>query len=113
MKYPVFHERVRVIDIDGTVLKKRDPEHYFTAEPEALEDAVEQVNEWFDNGDYIVFWTARPSSVRDKTMNALDRLGFKYHEVIFDKPYSYEIHIYDDNPIFIHKVERDIGIGKL
>jgi hypothetical protein len=107
----VKHTRTRIIDIDGTVVAKRAPEEYFTTPTEVLPNAVELVNEWYAQGDYIIFWTARPKELRAGTMDMLDRFGFKYHELICGKPYCHESHIYDDNPIFFHQVERDIGIG--
>ena len=110
---PVKHKRVRVVDVDGTVIEKKLPEEYFTTPTVALEGALEQINEWYDEGDYILFWTARPEEYRAKTMGELDALGFKYHELVCGKPYCHEIHIYDNNPMFFHQVERDQGIDKL
>jgi hypothetical protein len=54
---PVRHSRTRIIDVDGTVVKKKDPEDYFRLPTEALPGAIEQVNEWYDDGDYVCFWT--------------------------------------------------------
>ena len=108
---PVKHCRVRIIDLDGTVVKKKAPEDYFRTATWPLPGAIEQVNEWYDDGDYICFWTARPKEYRENTLSVLDQLGFKYHELICGKPYCKEIHIYDDNHMYFHKVTRDIGIG--
>lgn len=110
---PVKHTKCRVIDIDGTVVKKKASQAYFTTPTEALPGAVDKVNAWFDAGDYIIFWTARPDKYKDKTIEILDNLGFKYHEVVCGKPYCHEIHLYDDNDMIFHKVTRDIGIGGL
>jgi hypothetical protein len=110
---PLRHSRVRIIDIDGTVVNWRAPEDYFTIPQVALSGAVEKVNKWHEKGDYIIFWTARVERLRDKTIDMLDRLGFKYHGLICGKPYSHDIHIYDDNPIISHKVTRNKGIGDL
>ena len=108
-KEPIFHKRVRVIDIDGTILKKRAP-HERHEEPVLLGDAGKIINEWFEQGDYILLWTARPNEYYEKTFLELERCGIRFHELICDKPYSYEIHIYDDNDIYTHKVDRDVGL---
>jgi hypothetical protein len=109
---PVRHNRTRIIDIDGTVVAKKPPEAYFNTPTEPLPGALDRVNEWYDQGDYTLFWSARPVEYRQRTMDMLDDLGFKYHELICGKPYCHEIHIYDDNPMFFHQIERDKGIGK-
>jgi len=109
---PVFHNRVRVIDIDGTVVRKKPPEEYFTTPTVALPGAIERVNKWFANGDYIIFWTARPNEYKQRTMDILDELGFNYHELICGKPYTHKMHFYDDIPVLVvHRVMRDKGIG--
>jgi hypothetical protein len=110
---PVKHKRVRIIDVDGTVVTKKAPEDYFRVPTEALPGAVNQVNRWYDEGDYIIFWTARPERYAIKTMDMLDELGFYYHELVCGKPYCHEIHIYDDNPMFFHQVTRDEGVAAL
>ena len=106
---PRHYKRVRMIDIDGTVLFKDPQGMFFSGVP--LSGAVEQVKKWFDAGDYIIFWTARPESYRTITAEALDKAGFVYHELRMDKPYADEIHIYDDREFVYHKVERNRGIS--
>jgi hypothetical protein len=108
---PVRHTRTRIIDIDGTVIEKKAPDDYFRIPTVALPGAIEKVKKWHDAGDYIIFWTARPTDKRSQTMDMLDRLGFHYHELICGKPYCYDIHIYDDNLMEFHKVIRNKGIG--
>jgi hypothetical protein len=111
-KHPIKHNRVRIIDIDGTVLLRRAP-HEYNEEPTLLENAAEVINHWFDQGDFIVMWTARSEEYYEKTFTDLETCGVKFHELIMEKPYSHEIHIYDDKDIFFHKVERDVGLGLL
>lgn len=110
---PLKHGTARIIDIDGTVVNWRASQDYFTVAQVALNGAVEKVNKWHRDGDYIIFWTARVERLKDKTIEMLDKLGFKYHELICDKPYTHNLHIYDDNPITAHKVTRNKGIGEL
>ena len=54
---PPLHHTVRLLDIDGTVIKKREG-GWFQEPAEALPGALELVEEWFQRGDYIIFWTA-------------------------------------------------------
>jgi hypothetical protein len=110
---PVKHRRTRIIDVDGTVVRKKAPKDYFSEPTLALPGAVEQVNRWYEEGDYIIFWTARPKEYLLRTMDMLDKLGFYYHELVCGKPYCHEIHIYDDNPVLFHQVERDEGVAAL
>jgi hypothetical protein len=107
---PVFHNRVRVIDIDGTVFKRRSSGNDFQYEPETLPGCIEVINGWFDAGDYICFWTGRPSEYREVTRRQLDSVGFKYHELLMDKPITKNMIIYDDNPIIVVKLDENKGV---
>ena len=107
---PAYHERTRLIDIDGTVIThEKAPDDYHKAK--ALPGAVETVNKWYDQGDYIVFFTGREEIMRTFTERYLKKLGFKFHRIIFDKPYTGELIFYDDRDIKAIQVERDIGIA--
>ncbi len=108
---PAYNPSVRIIDIDGTIIAKRKPDKYILGrECEILGDSLKLVKKWYESGDYIVFWTARPKEYRELTMRMLDELGFPYHELLMDKPYCHHIHIYDDNYITTHKVNPKKGL---
>lgn len=110
LSQPEFHKQTRLIDIDGCIIShEKAPDDYYRAK--ALPGAVKTVNKWYDQGDYIVFFTGREEIYRTFTERYLKKLGFKFHRIIFDKPYSGRIDIYDDRVIISHKVERDIGIA--
>lgn len=107
---PEFHERTRLIDIDGTIVTHEEGQtNYWRAK--ALPGAVETVNKWYEQGDYIVFFTGRLEVLRDFTTRHLKNLGFKFHRIIFDKPYTGELILYDDRSIKAVQVERNIGIA--
>jgi len=103
--------RVRIIDIDGVILRQGHGDRFAT--PETLPGSVEQINEWFDDGDLIVLWTSRVPSYYSMTIDQLDLFGVKYHYLITNKPLSNEIHIYDDKIIISHKLEMNAGLESL
>ena len=80
-------KRVYLIDIDGTIcddIKNEDSHLYSTAKP--FEGSKEQINKLYDEGNKIVFFTARESKDRETTYNWLLQHGFKFHDLIMDKP---------------------------
>jgi hypothetical protein len=111
MKYPHFYEQALLIDIDGTVLRHRTSCEIKHTKQKPLKNAVKWVNKKFDEGYGIFFFTSRLPSERQDTEALLDKYGFKYHEVIFGKPYAYNIYIIDDRNIDAIKVQRNFGVG--
>lgn len=82
-----MNNKVFLIDIDGTCCEdilNEDSHLYPTAKhyPEALE----VLNEWYDNGNIITFFTAREEKDREVTETWLKEHGFKYHGLIMNKP---------------------------
>ncbi len=75
-----------VIDIDGTLCTQG--KDYKDAKP--YTQAIERVNELFDEGNTIWLFTARGSDTKldwkDVTKAQLKSWGVKYHELIFGKP---------------------------
>ena len=79
--------KMLLIDIDGTIsddIKNEDSHLYSTAS--VIEGSLEQINNWYEEGHHITFFTARESKDRDVTIKWLDDNGFKYHGLITDKP---------------------------
>lgn len=71
-------------DIDGTVLTQGTPEHnYDGCEP--LPGMVDVVNDLYDAGHEIYFFTARHFKHFVKTDNMLKAYGFKYHGLVMNK----------------------------
>ena len=87
------HKRFRVVvDIDGTVcttdfVNWKDVDEY----PEEFDKALlipkslDIVNELYDMGYQIIFYTARRERARDVTERWLKRHGFKYHLLVLNK----------------------------
>ena len=115
MQHKQYHPRIRLLDIDGTVLYQPPSLKGIDYVPgdivQPIPGSLEQVNEWYDKGDLIIFWTARAECYEGLTRQQLDRCGFKYHALLMSKPYSREIHIYDDKQFIFHKVERNQGLS--
>lgn len=100
-------KKIICFDIDGTVCKQTrgDYEH---AEP--LPEAVRIVNQLYDEGFEIIFFTARLMG-RNKedvtkvyeqgyelTLNQLKRWGFKFHRLYLGKPSQHIL--VDDKALF-------------
>ena len=79
--------RIFLIDIDGTIcedIKNEDSHLYLTAE--VYPEAIKIINNWYDEGNIITFFTARESKDRATTEAWLLNYGFKYHGLVMDKP---------------------------
>ena len=78
------------VDIDGTICETpwyNGVWDYKGAYPNKLH--IEKINKLFDEGNEIVYWTARGSNTGkdwwDFTKEQLDDWGCKYHELICGK----------------------------
>ena len=75
-----------VIDIDGTICSQE--KDYSQAQP--FLDRIEKINKLYDNGNYIVYFTARGTETginwRKITEKQFKEWNVKYHELIFGKP---------------------------
>ena len=73
-----------VIDIDGVIAKTRKDFDFENSE--VMENATESVNKFFNEGHFIIFHTARPRCDYTKTVMWLIEKGFKFHQLVMDKP---------------------------
>lgn len=79
--------KIILIDIDGTIcddIKNEDSHLYATANhyPEALET----INNWYEIGSRVTFFTSREEKDRHVTETWLKERGFKYDGLIMNKP---------------------------
>ena len=93
-------KRVYLIDIDGTIcddIRNEESHLYSTAKP--FEGSKEEINKLYDEGNKIVFFTARENKDRDITIEWLNTHGFKFHDLIMDKPRikGYDEYVWIDN----------------
>jgi hypothetical protein len=92
------HVKNYLIDIDGTIcddIPNEEPERMETAE--LYSDALETINEWYDQGHIITFFTSRLESHREVTEKWLNKHGFKYHGMLMGKPRGGNYHWIDNH----------------
>lgn len=93
---------IYIVDIDHTICDTPliDGAHCYT-QCTPYPERIKMVNELYDSGHTIIYWTARGSSSginwTDLTTQQLKDWGCKFHEVRLKKP-SYDIWI-DDKAI--------------
>ena len=97
---PVLPNGVKnyLIDIDGTVTEdvpNEEPERMATCLP--YEGSVDMINTWYDNGHIITFFTSRTDEHEIVTKQWLDKHGFKYHDLLLNKPRGGNYHWIDNH----------------
>jgi len=97
---PVLPSHVKnyLIDIDGTIcddIPNEEPERMETAE--LYPDALETINNWFEEGHIITFFTSRLEEHREVTEKWLQKHGFKYHGMMMGKPRGGNYHWIDNH----------------
>jgi len=97
---PVLPKGVKnyLIDIDGTVgedIPNEEPERMITAK--AYPDAIKTLNNWYDQGHIIYFFTSRTEAHRKITEAWLKKHGFKYHGMLMGKPRGGNYHWIDNH----------------
>ncbi len=89
-----------LIDIDGTVCEDVPNEEPLRMEDAAVfEDVVDVINGWYDEGHMITFFTSRTSDLAEVTERWLDKNGFRYHGVLYDKPRGGNYHWVDNHTV--------------
>ena len=97
---PQLGEKIKnyLIDIDGTITEdvpNEEPERMITCEPWL--DARKIINEWYDKGHIITFFTSRTEETREITLTWLDKHEFKYHSLLMNKPRGGNYHWIDNH----------------
>jgi CMP-N,N'-diacetyllegionaminic acid synthase len=91
------------VDIDNTITETIGTD-YNNARP--IFEKIEIINNLFDAGHHIVYWTARGSLSKvdytDLTSKQLKEWGAKHHELLLGKP-AYDLFIDDKNLNEINK----------
>jgi uncharacterized HAD superfamily protein len=90
-----LERKTYVIDIDGTICTQEDDAN----DCKPFMDVINKVNKLHDEGNEIIFYTARPEEIRDLTEKQLKDWGVKYDELIMDK-IKYDV-LVDDKAINI------------
>ena len=94
--------KVIYIDIEETICNRESStdsgttHDYTKAKP--IQNKIDKINELYDQGNTIVYWTARASRKQidwtNLTAQQLSDWGCKYHELRVDKPF-YDLFIED------------------
>jgi len=87
-----------LIDIDGTVTEdvpNEESERMATCLP--YEGSVDMINTWYDDGHIITFFTSRTDEHEIVTKQWLDKHGFKYHNLLLNKPRGGNYHWIDNH----------------
>jgi len=97
---PVLSESIKnyLIDIDGTITEDvPNEEPWRMSDCEPYDDSVEIINGWYDEGHIITFFTSRTDEHEIVTKQWLDKYGFKYHNLLFNKPRGGNYHWIDNH----------------
>lgn len=97
---PILPDNVKnfLIDIDGTIcddIPNEEPERMLTAK--VYSDALQKINQWYDEGHIITFFTSRTEAHRAITEEWLIREKFKYHGLLMGKPRGGNYHWIDNH----------------
>lgn len=97
---PVLPDRVKnyLIDIDGTITEdvpNEEPWRMETCLP--YSGSVEMINEWYNKGHIITFFTSRTESHREVTETWLKVHGYMYHNLLMNKPRGGNYHWIDNH----------------
>lgn len=96
--------KIIYVDVDETICTTSSNRSYEESNP--IPENIKKINELYDKGNTIVYWTSRGSRKQinwfDLTKKQLDSWGAKYHELRTDKPY-YDLFI-DDKTVRIEEI---------
>ena len=86
------------VDIDETICTSPESRDYSMAIP--LQDRIAIINELYDSGNTIIYWTARGTGTgidwSEVTKKQFEKWGVKYSDLKFGKP-IYDLFIDDKN----------------
>ncbi len=99
---PVLPEHIKnyLIDIDGTIcddIPNEQPERMVTAA--VYPDALITLNNWYDEGHIITFFTSRTEEHRKVTEEWLAKHKFKYQGLLMGKPRGGNYHWIDNHMV--------------
>ena len=87
-----------LIDIDGTItddVPNEEPDRMSTCLP--YSGSVEIINGWYEDGHIITFFTSRTEEHRKVTEEWFKKHGFKYHNLLMNKPRGGNYHWIDNH----------------
>ena len=69
-------------DIDGTLIEQVRFEDLNPNVVNVLPGVREKMNEWYEEGHYIVLTTARPENLREVTVKQMETAGIRFHQLV-------------------------------
>ena len=81
-------KKIFIIDVDGTICENiRNEEGLERMEhAKPFKESIEKINDLYDQGNYVCFFTARTDEHKKVTELWLKKHKVKYHQIIFNKP---------------------------
>lgn len=98
------------VDIDGTLIKYRTFDTLQSIEPEPIQSVIDLVNKEYGKGAHVVITTARPPELETFTKQELEKIGVKYHQIIFGIGRGTRYIINDKDPEY-PDTKRAVGIN--
>lgn len=97
---PVLEGNIKnyLIDIDGTItddVPNEEPDRMKDCPPFAGSNEI--INSWYEEGHIITFFTSRTENLREITENWLQENGYKYHNLLMNKPRGGNYHWIDNH----------------
>jgi CMP-N,N'-diacetyllegionaminic acid synthase len=100
-------------DVDGVIMTITPQNNYNLSHP--ILETVEIINQLYDQGNYIIIFTARGYVTgidwTELTVDQLNKCGLKYHELKFGKPAA-DYYI-DDKFISLEGLKEKLTTNKL
>lgn len=104
-KHPTFF-----VDIDGTIIKYRKFQDIEKDKAQPIHEVIDFLNNQFDLGSQIIITTARPEQYRNYTINELQEISLKYHQLIMNLGRGTRVILNDNDPDSPH-IDRAVGIS--
>jgi hypothetical protein len=97
---PVLPDGIKnyLIDIDGTItddVPNEEPKRMETCLP--YPGSVDIINDWYNEGHIITFFTSRTEDHRKVTEEWLQNHGYFYHNLLMNKPRGGNYHWIDNH----------------
>ncbi len=105
IKNPTFF-----VDIDGTLVQYRKFSELSTSVLTPIQEVIDVVNKYYDEGAIIVITTARPNSYELFTKQELEKIGVKYHQLVMDLGRGTRVILNDKDPEN-EQIPRALGIN--
>ncbi len=105
IKNPTFF-----VDIDGTLVQYRKFNELSTSVLTPIQEVIDVVNKYYNEGAVIVITTARPNSYELFTKQELEKIGVKYHQLVMDLGRGTRVILNDKDPEN-EQIPRALGIN--